>query len=86
MFGLMLSLLSVILLCNINFLDPLISKTSALDSSSLCLVALVSSSPANAVRAPFERGQSTILLTVVLFGGRLSKFAEVKFDHLLQLV
>ena len=76
MLWLILLILPVILLSNLDISDPLSPNTTALDLnarnyslSSLCAVALVSTTPAAPERAVVAGGKS-ILLTVILFGGK----------------
>ena len=71
-----LLILPVILLSNLDISDPLSPNTTALDLnarpyslSSLCAVALVSKTPAAPERAVVAGGKS-ILLSVILFGGK----------------
>ena len=76
MLALILLILPVILLSNLDISDPLSPNTTADYSnarpyslSSLCAVALVSTTPAAPERAVVAGGKS-ILLTVILFGGK----------------
>ena len=71
-----LLILPVILLSNLDISDPLSPNTTALDLnarpyslSSLCAVALASKTPAAPERAVVAGGKS-ILLSVILFGGK----------------
>ena len=92
-----LLILPVILLSNLDISDPLSPNTTALDLnarpyslSSLCAVALASKTPAAPERAVVAGGKS-ILLSVILFGGKalaqtcsqtpFPKFVGGTYDH-----
>ena len=77
MLGFILLILPVILLSSLDISDPKSPNLTAGDSNarlyslkSLCAVALVSTSPAAPERAVVAGGKS-ILLTVILFGGKV---------------